>query len=68
MKDDQMTDRPEDEMPNWPPADSAWRHPEGTRKHGSTGQLFEVQIGQWVRVRTGKPRLAVSNGVRQSDG
>lgn len=38
--------------PDWPPQSSAARLPEGTRKYGSTGQLFEARNGQWVRVRT----------------
>lgn len=46
-----------DEAPDWPPQGSAWRFQEGHRQHGSTGQLFEVQNGQWVRIRVGKPKL-----------
>jgi hypothetical protein len=60
-----MTDTPENEMPDWPPQASAWQLPEGTRRYGSTGQLFEVKGQRWERVRTGKPRLVVTNGERQ---
>ena len=38
------------EAPDWPPAASAYGLQEGYRRHGSTGQLFEVKNGQWVRV------------------
>lgn len=34
---------------DWPPRQSAFLLPEGTRKYGSTGQLWEVRSGQWVR-------------------
>jgi hypothetical protein len=39
------------EGPDWPPAESALTHPEGTRKHGSTGQEWVVQNRQWVRLK-----------------
>ncbi len=48
-----MTD---DDTPDWPPAASANSYPEGTRKHGSTGQLWQVRSGQWVRLKA--PKLA----------
>jgi hypothetical protein len=35
---------------DWPPIDSAWRYEEGTRKLGSTGQLWEVHDQRWVRI------------------
>jgi len=41
---------------DWPPVSSAWAHPEGTRKYGSTGQLWEVRNGQWWRVDDGRLR------------
>jgi hypothetical protein len=37
-------------MPDWPPQVSAVGILDGERRHGSTGQLFEAQSGQWVRV------------------
>jgi len=37
--------------PDWPPQSSASKLPEGTLKYGSTGQLWEVRGGVWVRVR-----------------
>lgn len=37
-------------MPDWLPQGSARSLPEGTRRHGSTGQLFEVQSKRWVRI------------------
>ncbi len=36
--------------PDWPPASTAVGEPEGTRRYGSTGQLFEVRGQRWVRV------------------
>lgn len=36
---------------NWPPQASAVGLPEGLRRNGSTGQLFEVIGGQWVWIR-----------------
>lgn len=36
--------------PDWPPRKSAYQLAEGTRGRGSTGQLFEVTNGQWVRI------------------
>jgi hypothetical protein len=41
----------ENEMPDWPPRASAIGLPDGERRYGSTGQLFEVNNGQWIRVR-----------------
>ncbi len=38
-------------MPDWPPQVSAVGLLDGERRHGSTGQLFEVKNGQWIRVR-----------------
>lgn len=35
--------------PDWPPRMSASGLRDGTLCNGSTGQLFEVQNGQWVR-------------------
>lgn len=35
---------------DWPPVSSAWSHPDGTRKYGSTGQLWEVRNGAWWRI------------------
>lgn len=35
---------------DWSPAAMAAAYAEGTRKYGSTGQLWEVRNGQWVRV------------------
>lgn len=46
-----MIARQLDEMPDWPPMRSATGLPDGEQGHGSTGQLFEVKNGQWVRVR-----------------
>jgi hypothetical protein len=36
--------------PDWPPRASARDYSEGTRKHGSTGQVWEVRNGAWVRI------------------
>lgn len=35
---------------DWPPRSSAVGLVNGTRRHGSTGQLFEAQDGQWSRM------------------
>lgn len=35
---------------DWPPRVSAFGRSDGERREGSTGQLFEVKNGQWVRV------------------
>jgi len=40
-----------DRMPDWPPQSSAVGLRDGERRHGSTGQLFEVHDGRWERVR-----------------
>jgi RecJ-like exonuclease len=37
---------------DWMPRASAFDLPEGTERHGSTGQLWRVKNGQWVRVET----------------
>lgn len=37
--------------PDWPPAASAIGLADGVRRHGSTGQCFEVKQGRWERVR-----------------
>lgn len=39
------------QTPDWPPKGSAIGLPDGTQQRGSTGQLFEVRNGQWVRVQ-----------------
>lgn len=44
------------DQPDWPPRSSAGDYPEGTRKPGSTGQLWQVRNGQWVRLTA--PKLA----------
>lgn len=44
-------DRALDWVRDWPPMASAIGLPEGERRHGSTGQLFEVKNGRWERVR-----------------
>jgi hypothetical protein len=36
--------------PEWPPQGSAIGVPDGERRHGSTGQMFEAREGRWVRV------------------
>jgi hypothetical protein len=36
--------------PDWPPRVSAFDFPEGTKRRGSTGQLFHVKDRQWVRI------------------
>jgi hypothetical protein len=54
----------EHEMPDWPPQVSAVGRPEGSFRHGSTGQLFVVKNGQWKRVspRTqASPQLVIPN-------
>ncbi len=51
-----MSDKSEHEMPDWPPRGSAVGLPDGEFKYGSTGQLFEVKNGQWIRARGGRPR------------
>jgi hypothetical protein len=35
---------------DWPPQASAIHLPDGERRRGSTGQLFEVKNGTWVRM------------------
>lgn len=40
-----------DEMPDWPPQVTAIGVPDGTFRHGSTGQKFVAYEGQWIRVR-----------------
>lgn len=48
-----MTDRREDDSraPDWEPRGSAVGVPNGERRNGSTGQVFEARDGRWVRVR-----------------
>ena len=41
--------------PEWPPQASAVGLAEGTMRHGSTGQLFEVKNGRWERASGGRP-------------
>lgn len=41
-----------DEQPDWPPQDWAGGYADGTRKHGSTGQLWQAREGRWVRLTT----------------
>jgi hypothetical protein len=49
--------------PDWPPMMSATRLRNGLRRHGSTGQLFEVQNKQWVRISPApKPASEVGDG------
>lgn len=43
-----------DDQPDWMPRSSARDYPEGTIKHGSTGQRWQVRNGQWVRLTTPK--------------
>lgn len=43
-------DRLEPETPDWPPRGSAVGLPDGTKRHGSTGQLWETRNGRWVRI------------------
>jgi hypothetical protein len=50
-----MSENPEREAPDWPPQASAIGLPEGTLRHGSTGQLFEVKNGRWERAAGGRP-------------
>ena len=38
-------------LPDWPPRVSATGLREGHRRFGSTGQLFEVRNGRWVRIK-----------------
>lgn len=40
------------DAPDWPSKASASDYPEGTRKAGSTGQVWQVRDGQWVRLTT----------------
>ena len=55
-----MNDKPQDDKtqddktPDWPPRRSAVGLPEGELGYGSTGQLWAVNNGQWIRVRLGK--------------
>lgn len=44
-------------MPDWPPRTSASEFPEGFRRYGSTGQLFEVRNRQWTRVDSPPPSV-----------
>lgn len=55
-----MNQKTEHEMPDWPPQASAIGLPEGERRYGSTGQLFEVKNGRWERLPI-KLRTAVGN-------
>jgi hypothetical protein len=41
----------ENGAPDWQPAKSAIGVADGTREHGSTGQLFEAKGGRWMRIR-----------------
>lgn len=41
-----------DRQPDWPPRRSAVGLPDGERRHGSTGQLFEVKNGRWERLKS----------------
>src|SRR5207247_1238231 len=50
-----MSDKSEHEIPDWPPHLSAVDLPDGEFRHGSTGQLFEVKNGQWIRASGGRP-------------
>lgn len=52
----------QDEMPDWPPQVSASGLPENETRYGSTGQLFQVRSGRWVRVRGLKVMSSVPNG------
>lgn len=38
-------------LPDWPPRISAIGLKDGHRRFGSTGQLFEVRGGSWVRIK-----------------
>lgn len=49
-----------DDSPDWPPVHSAWQLPEGKRRYGSTGQLWEVRGQQWVRIIEAEPPKAGS--------
>lgn len=40
-----------DHAPDWPPQASAIGLRDGHRRFGSTGQLFEVRDGRWVRIK-----------------
>lgn len=40
-----------DEMPDWPPRASAIGLPEGEKRRGGTGQLWQVREGRWVRLK-----------------
>ena len=40
-----------DFLPDWPPRISAIGLKDGHRRFGSTGQLFEVRDGRWVRIK-----------------
>lgn len=44
-----MIDGMPHDTPDWPPAASARDFPEGTGRHGSTGQLWLVRDGRWAR-------------------
>ncbi len=46
-----MIDPLTDQQPDWPPPQSAFLLDEGTRKYGSTGQLWQVRNRQWVRIK-----------------
>jgi len=49
--DETLAAEPIESRPDWPPRASASVFPDGHQSYGSTGQLFEVKNGQWVRVR-----------------
>lgn len=42
-------------QPDWMPRASAIGLPDGHQRHGSTGQLWEVRNGQWVRIDRSSP-------------
>jgi hypothetical protein len=45
------------EMPDLPPQMSAVGVPDGVRRFGSTGHLFEAKNGQWMRWLAGAPEF-----------
>lgn len=53
MADDKIARLRPNETPDWPPAGSASDFPNGHEQRSSTGQIWRVVSGQWVRVRAG---------------
>lgn len=60
-----MTEQPQ---ADWPPRSSAWQLPEGTKRYSSTGQLWRVESGRWLRIPEPATIRQPDIGVRPSAG